>query len=99
MRTMKDRVRHTVGFELIGLLLCIPLAVFVFDVHVQQAGGFAVAASIIATVWNFIYNYLVDGLMLRFLKRLTRRWESVYCMRSVSIWGSCWFCSLWRPGG
>src|SRR5690606_17886525 len=64
--------RHTVGFELIGLILAIPLAVYVFDMDMQQASGFAVAASIIATVWNFIYNYLVDRLMMRFLKRLDK---------------------------
>lgn len=72
MRTMKDRIRHTVGFEVIGLILCIPLAVFVFEMEAHQAGGLAIAASLIATVWNFIYNYVVDRLMVHHLGRLNK---------------------------
>lgn len=72
MRTMGDRVRHTVGFEVIGLLLCIPLAIFVFEMKAHEAGGLAVAASLIATVWNLIYNYVVDRLMAHYLARLEK---------------------------
>ena len=74
MRTTPDRIRHTLGFEALGLLLCIPLAVLIFDIQPHAAGGLALAASLIATGWNFAYNVAVDKAMLRYLGRLEKTW-------------------------
>ena len=65
MRTTKDRIRHTLGFEIIGLLIFAPLASWVFGYELQLMGVIAVVGSIIATVWNFIYNLLFDHAMVR----------------------------------
>lgn len=65
MRTTKDRIRHTLGFEIIGLLIFVPLASWLFGYDLQLMAPMAVAASIIATVWNFFYNLLFDHAMLR----------------------------------
>ncbi|TXD98445.1 PACE efflux transporter [Psychrobacter frigidicola] len=65
MRTTKDRIRHTLGFEIIGLIIFAPLASLVFGYDLQLMGVIAVVASIIATVWNFFYNLLFDHAMLR----------------------------------
>lgn len=72
MRTTKDRIRHTLGFEAIGLILAIPLAAWVFRIEAQQAMAVAIAASLLATFWNFAYNYGVDKLMVRYLGRLQK---------------------------
>ena len=65
MRTVKDRIRHTLGFEIIGLIIFVPLASWLFGFDIQSIGLIAVAASIIATLWNYFYNLLFDHSMLK----------------------------------
>ncbi|AAZ18481.1 conserved hypothetical protein [Psychrobacter arcticus 273-4] len=65
MRTTKDRIRHTLGFEIIGLIILAPLASLVFGYELQTMGVIAIAASTIATVWNYFYNLLFDHAMLK----------------------------------
>lgn len=65
MRTVKDRIRHTLGFEIIGLIIFVPLASWLFGFDIQSIGIIAVAASIIATLWNYFYNLLFDHSMLK----------------------------------
>src|SRR5699024_9115258 len=72
MRSTADRIRHAVCFEIIGVLLVTPLAGWVFSAPLQQVGVLAVAMSIIATLWNYIYNILFDRLMLRLRGRVRR---------------------------
>ena len=62
---MKDRIRHTLGFEIIGLIIFVPLASWLFGFDIQSIGLIAVAASIIATLWNYFYNLLFDHSMLK----------------------------------
>ncbi|MCC4265662.1 PACE efflux transporter [Oceanimonas baumannii] len=65
MRTTKDRIRHTIGFELLGLMIFAPLASLVFGFELQLMGVLALVGSVIATVWNYIYNLLFDHALLR----------------------------------
>ncbi|GAA3541260.1 PACE efflux transporter [Zobellella aerophila] len=65
MRTTKDRIRHTLGFELIGLVVFAPLASWLFGFELHEMGVIALAGSIIATVWNYLYNLLFDHAMIR----------------------------------
>ena len=65
MRTVKDRIRHTLGFEIIGLIIFVPLASWLFGFDIQSIGLIAVAASVIATLWNYFYNLLFDHSMLK----------------------------------
>ena len=66
MRTTKDRIRHTLCFEIIGLLIFAPLASLVFGFELQLMGVIAIVGSIIATVWNFVYNLWFDHAMVKF---------------------------------
>lgn len=65
MRTTKDRVRHAISFEVIGLLIFAPLASIVFGFELQLMGVIAIVGSIIATIWNYFYNILFDKAMLK----------------------------------
>lgn len=65
MRTKKDRIRHTLSFEIVGLLIFAPLASFVFGFELHTMGIMAVVGSIIATVWNYYYNILFDNAMMK----------------------------------
>lgn len=65
MRTTKDRIRHALGFEVIGLLLFAPLASLVFGFELHTMGLMALVGSIVATVWNYFYNILFDNALLK----------------------------------
>lgn len=65
MRTTKDRIRHTLSFEIIGLLIFVPISSWLFGFDIQSIGLIAVVGSIIATLWNYFYNLLFDHAMLK----------------------------------
>ncbi len=60
MRTSKDRIRQAVAFEIIGLLLVIPLGTLVFQYPIQEFGILGAIGASIATGWNYVYNLLFD---------------------------------------
>ena len=60
MRSTKDRIRHAVSFEIIGLVLVTPLGAWAFDMNVQHIGVVAVVGATLATVWNYVYNLMFD---------------------------------------
>ena len=70
MRTHRDRIRHAVGFEIIALILSIPIMSFFFDFDIKDIGVIAIVGSIIATIWNYGFNIVFDKGMVRF-KRST----------------------------
>jgi len=65
MRTTRDRIRHAVGFEVVGLLIFAPLASWAFGYELHEMGVIGAVASLIATGWNYLYNLLFDKAMLR----------------------------------
>jgi uncharacterized membrane protein len=65
MRTTKDRIRHAILFEIIGLCLVTPLANWLFAIPLIDAGAVSLAGATAATVWNYLYNLLFDHAMLR----------------------------------
>lgn len=73
MRTGADRLRHTLGFEVLGLMISIPLFSLLTGQRVDHLGPLAIGLSLLATGWNYLYNLLVDHWMLRQLGRLEKR--------------------------
>ena len=67
MRTLADRIRHAISFEVIALMLVIPLASFVFHQPMHDIGVISVVSATIAMLWNVAYNFLFD----LWLKRTT----------------------------
>ncbi len=55
-----ERVIHALLFEVIALILFTLVAVFVTDKGLAEMTGLAVALSLIAMAWNFLYNLLFD---------------------------------------
>lgn len=66
MRTFRDRVRHAVAYEIIGLFLFIPVGVLLFNQPITEMSVVAIASSLASTIWNFVYNLSFDKLMLYF---------------------------------
>lgn len=78
MRTKGDRIRHAVGFEVLGILLCSPLASWLLGTPLGHIGVFTVVLATCAMVWNYFYNLGVDKFMMRYLRRLNKTfWERV----------------------
>ena len=65
MRSTIDRVRHALTFESVGLALIIPLGSFVFHIPMHDIGVLSLVSATLATLWNFVYNYLFDVTMQR----------------------------------
>lgn len=65
MRTTRDRIRHAISFEIIGLLLVVPLGAIGFGADAHDIGIVAVAAATIATLWNYLYNIAFDQILKR----------------------------------
>ena len=65
MRSPIDRVRHALSFESVGLALIIPLGSFVFHIPMHDIGVLSLVSATLATLWNFVYNYLFDVTMQR----------------------------------
>mgnify|MGYP003121981532 CR=1 FL=1 len=65
MRTTRDRIRHAIGFEIIGLALVVPLGALAFAMPMHDIGIIGAASATLAMAWNYLYNYGFDRLMLR----------------------------------
>jgi len=73
MRTGADRLRHTILFEMTGLMLCIPVVMQVFDKPLSHTAGFSAFMSFSAMVWNLCYNYIFDVALIKLKKPLYPR--------------------------
>ncbi|MCL9776913.1 PACE efflux transporter [Vibrio methylphosphonaticus] len=65
MRTPADRLRHTILFELFLLIIAAPICMFIFGASAETATITAVGLSLIAMLWNFIYNYVFDACLYK----------------------------------
>lgn len=65
MRTTYDRIRHAICFEILGIVLIIPLGALGFGMEAKDIGVIVIAAATIATLWNYVYNLLFDKAMKR----------------------------------
>lgn len=65
MRSTGDRIRHAVSFEILGLVLVMPLGAWVFGLSLHASGAIGIAGATLATVWNYVYNLGFDHLLQR----------------------------------
>ncbi|RDE08223.1 PACE efflux transporter [Pelagibacterium lacus] len=63
MRTAWDRVRHAISFEIIGLLIVVPLAAWLFAMPLHDIGIVGVVSATLATAWNYLYNLIFDHVL------------------------------------
>lgn len=66
MRSTADRIRQALLFEGIGLALSMPFFAVVLGHPMLELGTLAIIASLVATVWNYVYNLIFDRALLRF---------------------------------
>lgn len=65
MRSTRDRIRHALMFELIGLIFLIGGGSILTGFDVQALGVIGVVSSLVATAWVFVYNVIFDRAMQR----------------------------------
>ena len=65
MRTRADRIRHTLLYELFGLILCTPLASWALGRDLLRVGLLSVSMSGAAMICNYLFNLAFDHLLLR----------------------------------
>jgi uncharacterized membrane protein len=72
VRTIKDRLRHALSFEIIALFIVTPLGAWLFAQPLGEIGIVALVSATIATGWNYFYNLLFDHALLRFAGHVTK---------------------------
>ncbi|WP_417257831.1 PACE efflux transporter [Celeribacter sp.] len=70
MRSPLDRLRHAIFFEILALVLVVPIGAVVFGLPIHDFGVVGVVSATLAMLWNGIYNYVFD-LVLRHLTGTT----------------------------
>ncbi|XXJ17977.1 PACE efflux transporter [Desulfovibrio caledoniensis] len=68
MRSHADRLRHSLLYELFGILLCTPLAAWILGRDLLRVGSLSLSISAVALVCNYLFNLAFDHI----LKRLGR---------------------------
>lgn len=63
MRSLPDRIRHVISFEIIGLALVTPLGALAFSQPMLDIGVLSAIIAVVATLWNLAYNYLFDTVL------------------------------------
>ena len=65
MRSTRDRLRHAIGFELVGLAIIIPIGALAFHLPLHDIGVVAFGSATLAMIWTYIYNIGFDHAMQR----------------------------------
>lgn len=86
MRSPLDRLRHALSFEIIALLLVVPLAALLMGLPMQDMGVVGVVSATLATLWNMVYNWLFDH-ALRRLTGTTRKTPRIRVLHAILFEG------------
>jgi uncharacterized membrane protein len=83
MRSFRERLLHSLLFELVLLGICTPILSFILDKSATHTGMMSVGLSVTAMICNGIYNYIFDRALI-FLKRsLYPRSFGLRCFHSL----------------
>lgn len=58
--SIKERIIHTILFEIFALATFVPLALLVTDKDASSVTVMSILLSLVAMVWNYIYNWGFD---------------------------------------
>ena len=82
MRSPLDRLRHALCFEILALILIVPLGAIAFGFDMHHIGVVGLVSATIATLWNMAYNLGFD-VALRRLTGTTRKTFKVRLLHAV----------------
>ncbi len=55
-KSLRERILHALCFEIIAVLLCAPLLAWAMGKPIWHMGALAAAISLVAMLWNVVYN-------------------------------------------
>ncbi|MDN0073698.1 multidrug/biocide efflux PACE transporter [Crenobacter sp. SG2303] len=61
-KSLKERLFHAASFELLALAICAPVFSWLLGVSLGHMGALTVMISLIAMLWNMLFNTLFDRL-------------------------------------
>ncbi|MFZ5956033.1 multidrug/biocide efflux PACE transporter [Pseudomonas knackmussii] len=64
-KTLKERLFHALLFEFIALAICAPTLAWLMDQPLAHMGVLTLMFSLVATLWNMVYNSLFDRVQRR----------------------------------
>ncbi|WP_380058907.1 PACE efflux transporter (plasmid) [Falsihalocynthiibacter sp. SS001] len=82
MRSPLDRLRHAVSFEIIALLMVVPLGSILFHVPMAHFGVVGIVSATLATLWNLVYNFAFD-LALKRTTETTQKSGAIRILHAV----------------
>ncbi|MEG3134939.1 multidrug/biocide efflux PACE transporter [Rouxiella sp. T17] len=59
-KSLPERIFHAVGYEIIALLICAPVAAWAMNKPIFDMGVLSILLSTAAMIWNVVYNSLFD---------------------------------------
>ena len=59
-RSLGERIGHALAFELIALLICAPALAWLLGKPLLQLGLLTLMFSLVAMLWNMLFNWLFD---------------------------------------
>ena len=65
-KSTRERIFHAVLFELLANIIIALFLASVLQVSLLQSGMLSLISALTATVWNFIFNKIFDGLQQRY---------------------------------
>lgn len=82
MRTTRDRIRHAILFEVVGLIFLIGGGWLITGFDMHALGVIGVVSSIVATIWNYVFNLGFDRAMLR-LRGTTAKTHAIRAVHAI----------------
>lgn len=64
-RSLRERIGHALAFEIIAMLICAPALAWLMDKPLMHLGLLTLMFSIVAMLWNMLFNYLFDRAQAR----------------------------------
>jgi len=79
-KSVKERFFHALGFEVLAIAICAPLGAWLLGYSLAHMGLLTLMISLIAMLWNMVFNALFDRLQLRLGFRRTMAVRAVHAV-------------------
>lgn len=79
-KTLKERAGQALGFELLALMICAPVMSRVLDTPLTASGALTLMFSMLAMLWNVVFNLLFDRALQRLALRRTLRVRAAHAL-------------------
>src|SRR5687768_11470567 len=79
-KSLKERFLHALGFEVLAIALCAPLGTWLLGYSLVHMGALTLMISLIAMLWNMVFNAAFDRAQGRWGFRRTLAARAVHSL-------------------